>query len=74
MVVCIWLTVITFFKPERPRIDGIEGPGGQLGKATGPHEWQGKVRYRMVVVVLGLFMMKSFSPIPSSRTWTGRPL
>ena len=64
MVFCIWLVVITFFKPERPRIDGLRERVASLGKELGPMNSKEKFVIAMVVVVLGLFMMKSFSPIP----------
>ena len=64
MVFCIWLIVITFFKPERPRIDGLRERVASLGKELGPMNSKEKFVIAMVVVVLALFMMKSFSPIP----------
>ena len=64
MVFFIWLTVITFFKPERPRIDGLRERVASLGKELGPMNGKEKFVIAMVLVVLALFMMKSFSPIP----------
>ena len=64
MVFCIWLVVIIFFKPERPRIDGLRERVASLGKELGPMNGKEKFVIVMVLVVLGLFMMKSFSPIP----------
>ncbi len=64
MVFCIWLIVITFFKPERPRIDGLRERVASLGKELGPMNSKEKFVIAMVLVVLALFMMKSFSPIP----------
>jgi len=64
MVFCIWLVVIVFFKPERARIDGLRSRVADLGRELGPMNPKEKFVIAMVVVVLGLFMMKSFSPIP----------
>ena len=67
MVFFVWLTVIFCFKPERPRIDGLRQRVSELGKELGPMKTDEKFVLVMVVVVLGLFMMKSFSPIPFFR-------
>ena len=64
MVFFIWLTVILCFKPERPRIDGLRARVASLGKELGPMNAKEKFVIAMVLVVLALFMMKSFSPIP----------
>jgi sodium-dependent dicarboxylate transporter 2/3/5 len=64
MVLLIWLTVIVCFKPERPRIEGLRARVTELAKGLGPMNAKEKLVLVMVAVVLGLFMMKSFSPIP----------
>jgi sodium-dependent dicarboxylate transporter 2/3/5 len=64
MVFCIWLIVITFFKPERSTIDGLRERVATLGKELGPMNNKEKFVIAMVLGVLALFMMKSFSPIP----------
>jgi len=64
MVFFIWLIVITFFKPERSSIDGLRDRVATLGKELGPMNNKEKFVIAMVIVVLTLFMMKSFSPIP----------
>jgi solute carrier family 13 (sodium-dependent dicarboxylate transporter), member 2/3/5 len=64
MVFFIWLTVIIFFKPERARIDGLRERVTGLAKELGPMNNKEKFVLIIVAVVLGLFMMKSFSPIP----------
>lgn len=64
MVFFIWLVVIVFFKPERARIDGLRERVASLGKELGPMNNKEKFVLCMVVLVLGLFMMKSFSPLP----------
>ncbi len=64
MVFFIWLIVIFCFKPERSRIDGLRERVTDLAKELGPMNSKEKFVLIMVAVVLGLFMMKSFSPIP----------
>jgi sodium-dependent dicarboxylate transporter 2/3/5 len=64
MVFFVWLSVIFCFKPERPRIDGLRKRVADLGKELGPMNPKEKFVLVMVAVVLGLFMMKSFSPLP----------
>ena len=64
MVFFVWLSVIFCFKPERPRIDGLRKMVADLGKELGPMNPKEKFVLVMVAVVLGLFMMKSFSPLP----------
>ncbi len=67
MVFLIWLIVITFFKPEKSRIEGLKERVQQLAKELGPMNMREKLVLVMVALVLGLFMMKSFSPIPFFR-------
>jgi sodium-dependent dicarboxylate transporter 2/3/5 len=64
MVFFVWLNVIFCFKPERSTIDGLRQRVADLGKELGPMNKKEKFVLVMVAVVLGLFMMKSFSPIP----------
>jgi sodium-dependent dicarboxylate transporter 2/3/5 len=64
MVFFVWLTVIFCFKPERARIDGLRQRVADLGKELGPMNKKEKFVLVMVAMVLGLFMLKSFSPIP----------
>jgi sodium-dependent dicarboxylate transporter 2/3/5 len=64
MVFFIWLVVIFCFKPERSRIDGLRERVTALAQELGPMNIKEKVVLVMVAVVLALFMMKSFSPIP----------
>jgi len=64
MVFFIWLVVIVFFKPERAHIDGLRDRVASLGKELGPMNPKEMFVIAMVIVVLALFMMKSFSPIP----------
>jgi sodium-dependent dicarboxylate transporter 2/3/5 len=64
MVFFVWLTVIFCFKPERPRIEGLRERVTTLARELGPMNSKEKFVLIMVVAVLGLFMMKSFSPIP----------
>ncbi|MCU0586843.1 MAG: SLC13 family permease [Syntrophobacteraceae bacterium] len=64
MVLAIWLVVIVFFKPEKARIEGLRERVHVLSQQLGPMNKSEKLVLVMVAVVLGLFMMKSFSPIP----------
>jgi sodium-dependent dicarboxylate transporter 2/3/5 len=64
MVLFIWLIVIFCFKPEKPNIDGLRERVAALAKELGPMNGKEKFVLIMVASVLGLFMMKSFSPIP----------
>ena len=64
MVFLIWLIVIFLFKPEKARIDGLRERVKDLSRELGPMNSKEKMVLIMVAVVLALFMMKSFSPIP----------
>jgi solute carrier family 13 (sodium-dependent dicarboxylate transporter), member 2/3/5 len=64
MVFFIWLIVIFLFKPEKSRIDGLRERVKDLSRELGPMNSKEKMVLIMVAVVLALFMMKSFSPIP----------
>jgi solute carrier family 13 (sodium-dependent dicarboxylate transporter), member 2/3/5 len=64
MVFFVWLVVIFCFKPERSRIDGLKERVTDLARELGPMNPREKFVLIMVALVLGLFMMKSFSPIP----------
>jgi sodium-dependent dicarboxylate transporter 2/3/5 len=67
MVFLIWLTVIICFKPEKSRIEGLRHRVRALEKDLGPMNSKEKIVLAMVALVLGLFMMKAFSPIPFFR-------
>lgn len=64
MVFLIWLIVIFCFKPEKPRIEGLRERVAELAAELGPMSSTEKLVLILVAVVLTLFMMKSFSPIP----------
>ncbi len=64
MVFLIWLIIIFCFKPEKPRIEGLRERVKELAAELGPMNSTEKLVLIMVAVVLALFMMKSFSPIP----------
>lgn len=64
MVLLIWLIVIFCFKPEKPRIEGLRERVAELAEELGPMSSTEKLVLILVAVVLTLFMMKSFSPIP----------
>ncbi|MFH1984065.1 MAG: SLC13 family permease [Pseudomonadota bacterium] len=67
MVFVIWLIVIFCFKPERPRIDGLRQRVSDMSKELGPMNPKEKFVLVMVVLVLGLFMLKTFSSMPFFR-------
>ncbi len=64
MVFLVWVVVIFCFKPERSHIEGLRERVAGLAGNMGPMNSSEKFVLIMVAVVLGLFMMKSFSPIP----------
>jgi solute carrier family 13 (sodium-dependent dicarboxylate transporter), member 2/3/5 len=64
MVFFVWLVVIFCFKPERARIEGLRERVAALARDLGPMNSKEMFVLVMVVLVLALFMMKSFSPIP----------
>ena len=64
MVFLIWLTVILLFRPEKSRIEGLRERVQAMKKDLGPMRLKEKIVLGMVALVLGLFMMKAFSPIP----------
>ena len=64
MVFLVWLIVIFCFKPEKARIDGLRERVAGLARDLGPMNSKEIFVLVMVTVVLGLFMLKSFSPIP----------
>ena len=56
--------MIFCFKPERPASTGCGNGSPSLAKELGPMKTKEIFVLVMVSVVLGLFMLKSFSPIP----------
>jgi sodium-dependent dicarboxylate transporter 2/3/5 len=67
MVFAIWLIIITFFKPELPVIEGLREKAGALAKELGPMNNKEKFVVFTVIAIVGLFMLKSFLPIPAFR-------
>ena len=62
MVFLIWLIIITIFPPERASITGLRAKAQELSKELGrfsPQEW---VVIGTMVIVVTLFMLKSFVP------------
>ena len=60
MVLVIWLVIITFFKPERDRIPGLREKAKELTKQLGPMNGKEKFVIVTMLVIVGLFMAKSF--------------
>ncbi len=60
MVVCIWLIIITFFKPERAVIPGLREKAKELTRDLGPMNGKEKFVLFVVVAIVALFMLKSF--------------
>jgi len=65
MVVLIWLMVMVLFRPEKPRIEGLVEKSKALAKELGPFKPQEKFVICTMVVVIALFMAKSFLPVPA---------
>jgi sodium-dependent dicarboxylate transporter 2/3/5 len=63
MVLAIWFIVITFFKPERAVIEGLREKSGDLARELGPMSAKEKFVVFTVLVVVVLFMLKSFLPV-----------
>ncbi len=62
MTVLIWLIVIICFRPERAHIEGLREKSKELSKELGPLNSKEKFVIFTVVVLLALFMLKSFVP------------
>jgi sodium-dependent dicarboxylate transporter 2/3/5 len=65
MVFLIWLIVIVCFRPEHPRIEGLREKARELSKELGPLNGKEKFVICTMAVILTLFMLKSFAPIPA---------
>jgi sodium-dependent dicarboxylate transporter 2/3/5 len=63
MVLAIWLIIIFCFKPERPRIEGLRQKAKALSRELGPLNASEKFVIFTMVVVIALFMLKSFAPV-----------
>ena len=63
MVFLIWFIVIVCFRPERPRIEGLREKAQDLSKELGPLNAKEKFVICTMVVILALFMLKSFAPV-----------
>jgi sodium-dependent dicarboxylate transporter 2/3/5 len=62
MVFLIWLILITFFKPEKPRIEGLKKKAEDLYRQLGP--MTGKEKF-VIIGVIGVVMvmtLQSFTP------------
>lgn len=62
MVILIWLIIIICFKPERPRIEGLREKARELTRELGPMNNKEKFVIATMVVIIALFMLKSFAP------------
>jgi sodium-dependent dicarboxylate transporter 2/3/5 len=60
MTVLIWLVIITIFKPERSTIPGLRQKAADLAKELGPMNGKEKFVIFAMVLIVGLFMAKSF--------------
>jgi sodium-dependent dicarboxylate transporter 2/3/5 len=65
MILCIWLIIITCFRPEKPRIVGLVEKSRDLARELGPFNNKEKFVIFTMVVIIGLFMAKSFLPVPA---------
>jgi sodium-dependent dicarboxylate transporter 2/3/5 len=65
MILCIWLIIITCFRPEKPRIEGLVEKSRDLARELGPFNNKEKFVIFTMVVIIGLFMAKSFLPVPA---------
>lgn len=63
MVFLIWLIIIFCFRPERPRIKGLREKAQELSRELGPLNPKEKFVIFTMIVILVLFMLKSFAPI-----------
>jgi sodium-dependent dicarboxylate transporter 2/3/5 len=65
MVVLIWLMIMVLFRPEKPRIEGLVEKSKALAKELGPLNPREIFVIFTMVIVIGLFMAKSFLPVPA---------
>jgi sodium-dependent dicarboxylate transporter 2/3/5 len=65
MVLLIWLIIIICFRPERDRIEGLVEKSRELSKELGPLNPKEKFVIFAMAVIIALFMLKSFVPIPA---------
>lgn len=65
MIFLIWLIVIICFRPEKPRIAGLVAKSRELAQELGPFNPKEKFVIFTMAVIIGLFMAKSFLPIPA---------
>jgi sodium-dependent dicarboxylate transporter 2/3/5 len=63
MVIVIWLIIITCFRPELPRIEGLQEKSRELEAGLGPMSAKEKFVIAVVIGIVTLFMLKSFLPV-----------
>jgi len=62
MVFLLWLIIMTFFRPEKSRIEGLREKARNLSKELGPMSFQEYFVIIMVALIVSLFMLNSFLP------------
>jgi sodium-dependent dicarboxylate transporter 2/3/5 len=65
MILAIWLIIITFFKPERAQIEGLRERAADLTRELGPMNNKEKFVLVTVLVIITLFFLKAFLPLPA---------
>ena len=62
MVILVWLMLIIFFKPEKPRIEGLKKKAQDLYKQLGPMTGKEKFVILLVIGVVITMTLQSFLP------------
>ncbi len=62
MVILVWLLLITFFKPEKPRIEGLKKKAEDLYRQLGPMGVKEKFVIFLVIGVVITMTLQSFLP------------
>jgi len=62
MVILVWLILITFFKPEKPRIEGLKKKAEDLYRQLGPMTAKEKFVIIGVIGVVIVMTLQSFTP------------
>jgi len=62
MVFLLWLIIMTCFRPEKSRIEGLREKARNLSKELGPMSFQEYFVIIMVALIVSLFMLNSFLP------------
>jgi sodium-dependent dicarboxylate transporter 2/3/5 len=67
MVFLVWLIIMAIFRPERDRIPGLREKAKDLAKELGPLNNKEKFVIFIMIVIITLFMLKSFAPVKAFR-------